>query len=159
MTWLGGVADKEKTLAIMKDPRCGPAAVVALIVVLLLKFAAIQHLLAGEGLEPGGVDLGPVLQDHRATLERAHLERLAQRIGTGSAGGGGNLVRPRRGRRALVDHLGVADHVQRRRLDDPLLGTADRRAVITAAAREQDRRRGHGDQHCDKRTVCRHRAV
>lgn len=39
--WIGGLGDREKTLAIMKDPRCGPAGVVALIMVLLLKFAAL----------------------------------------------------------------------------------------------------------------------
>lgn len=39
--WVGGLGDREKTLAIMKDPRCGPAGVVALVLVLLLKFAAL----------------------------------------------------------------------------------------------------------------------
>ena len=39
--WIGGLGDREKTLAIMKDPRCGPAGVVALVLVLLLKFAAL----------------------------------------------------------------------------------------------------------------------
>lgn len=43
--WVGGLGDRERTLAIMKDPCCGPAAVVALVVVLLVKFAALaQHL-------------------------------------------------------------------------------------------------------------------
>lgn len=39
--WVGGLGDRERTLAIMKDPRCGPAGVVALVLVLLLKFAAL----------------------------------------------------------------------------------------------------------------------
>lgn len=39
--WLGGHGDRERTLAIMKDPYCGPAAVVILICVLLGKFAAL----------------------------------------------------------------------------------------------------------------------
>jgi adenosylcobinamide-GDP ribazoletransferase len=42
--WAGGLGDREKTLAIMKDPYCGPAAVVTLVVVLLLKFAALHSL-------------------------------------------------------------------------------------------------------------------
>lgn len=43
--WIGGLGDRERTLAIMKDPRCGPVAVVTLVVVLLLKFAAITAIL------------------------------------------------------------------------------------------------------------------
>ncbi|MFC4765153.1 adenosylcobinamide-GDP ribazoletransferase [Dyella koreensis] len=39
--WIGGIGDRERTLAIMKDPRCGPAGVVALVLVLLVKFAAL----------------------------------------------------------------------------------------------------------------------
>ncbi len=42
--WLGGVGDRARTLAIMKDPCSGPAAVVALVVVLLVKFAALAYL-------------------------------------------------------------------------------------------------------------------
>jgi adenosylcobinamide-GDP ribazoletransferase len=42
--WIGGLGDREKTLAIMKDPRCGPAGVVALVLAVLLKFAAIASL-------------------------------------------------------------------------------------------------------------------
>ncbi len=44
--WIGGLGDRERTLAIMKDPHCGPAGVVALVLTLLLKFAALQALLA-----------------------------------------------------------------------------------------------------------------
>lgn len=44
--WLGGHGDKDKTLAIMKDPTCGPAAVVILILVLLLKYTALQSIIA-----------------------------------------------------------------------------------------------------------------
>lgn len=44
--WVGGFGDRERTLAIMKDPCCGPIAVVTLLVVLLLKFAALWALLA-----------------------------------------------------------------------------------------------------------------
>ena len=43
--WLGG-SDKDHTLAIMKDPSCGPAAVIVLLLLLLLKFSALVTLLA-----------------------------------------------------------------------------------------------------------------
>ncbi len=42
--WVGGHGDRERTLAIMKDPRSGPAAVATLVLVLLLKFAALVGL-------------------------------------------------------------------------------------------------------------------
>lgn len=43
--WVGGYGERERTLAIMKDPRSGPMAVVALVLLLLLKFAALLALL------------------------------------------------------------------------------------------------------------------
>ncbi|WP_058544004.1 adenosylcobinamide-GDP ribazoletransferase [Pseudomonas fluorescens] len=43
--WLGGFGDRERTLLIMKDPRSGPIAVVTLVVVLLLKWAALVALI------------------------------------------------------------------------------------------------------------------
>ncbi|MHC8321551.1 adenosylcobinamide-GDP ribazoletransferase [Pseudomonas sp. GB2N2] len=43
--WLGGFGDRERTLRIMKDPRSGPIAVVTLVLVLLLKFAALLALI------------------------------------------------------------------------------------------------------------------
>ncbi|MBI1887159.1 MAG: adenosylcobinamide-GDP ribazoletransferase [Nitrosomonadales bacterium] len=43
--WLGGIGNRERTLAIMKDPYAGPAAVVAVVLVLLLKFAALAGLM------------------------------------------------------------------------------------------------------------------
>lgn len=43
--WLGGFGDRERTLAIMKDPRSGPIAVVTLVLVLLLKFCALLALI------------------------------------------------------------------------------------------------------------------
>ena len=39
--WLGGYGEQQRTLEIMKDPYSGPAAVVVLLLVLLLKFSAI----------------------------------------------------------------------------------------------------------------------
>jgi adenosylcobinamide-GDP ribazoletransferase len=44
--WLGGYGERERTLAIMRDPCSGPIAVVVLVIVLLLKFSALQSLLA-----------------------------------------------------------------------------------------------------------------
>ena len=38
---VGGFGDKEKTLAIMKDPYCGPVGVVSLVLILLLKLSMI----------------------------------------------------------------------------------------------------------------------
>lgn len=48
--WVGGHGDAERTLAIMKDPASGPMGVAAVVVLLLLKFAAIASLpLSGLG--------------------------------------------------------------------------------------------------------------
>lgn len=47
--WVGGLGDRARTLAIMKDPRSGPAAVVAVVLALLLKFAALASLPAQGG--------------------------------------------------------------------------------------------------------------
>lgn len=43
--WIGGFGSRRKTLEIMKDPHCGPAAVVTLVLVLLLKFVTLDHLM------------------------------------------------------------------------------------------------------------------
>lgn len=48
--WLGGYGDRERTLAIMKDPRSGPVAVVVLVLLLLLKFVALLVLLQAQQL-------------------------------------------------------------------------------------------------------------
>ncbi len=40
--WAGGLGNRERTLAIMKDPNCGPAGVVSLVLVLLIKFSALH---------------------------------------------------------------------------------------------------------------------
>lgn len=42
--WLGGYGDKKRTLEIMKDPYSGPAAVVVLVLILLLKFSSLTIL-------------------------------------------------------------------------------------------------------------------
>ncbi|MEF9957413.1 MAG: adenosylcobinamide-GDP ribazoletransferase [Acinetobacter sp.] len=43
--WVGGFGDPERTLKIMKDPACGPIGVLSLIIVCVLKFAALYVLL------------------------------------------------------------------------------------------------------------------
>lgn len=43
--WVGGYGERERTLALMKDPCCGPMAVSALLLLLLVKFAALWTLL------------------------------------------------------------------------------------------------------------------
>lgn len=44
--WVGGLGSKDRTLEIMKDPASGPVAVVALLVLLLLKFALLEALVS-----------------------------------------------------------------------------------------------------------------
>jgi len=46
--WIGGHGDRERTLEIMKDPRCGPVGVTAVVVLLLIKFAALAALLRAD---------------------------------------------------------------------------------------------------------------
>ncbi|MHB8536295.1 MAG: adenosylcobinamide-GDP ribazoletransferase [Sulfuricaulis sp.] len=57
--WLGGLGDRERTLAIMKDPCSGPGAVVALVMVLIVKFTALESLLATGDWKP--LVLAPLL--------------------------------------------------------------------------------------------------
>lgn len=47
--WVGGLGDRERTLAIMKEPNSGPAGVTAIGAVLLLKFGAVATLFGGGG--------------------------------------------------------------------------------------------------------------
>jgi adenosylcobinamide-GDP ribazoletransferase len=69
--WVGGHGDRERTLAIMKDPHAGPTAVTAIACVLILKFASLCALLstsrvavdrsAHDLLRPMGLLLPPLL--------------------------------------------------------------------------------------------------
>ena len=43
--WIGGMGNSERTLAIMKDPACGPAGVIAILLIILLKLTALHELL------------------------------------------------------------------------------------------------------------------
>jgi adenosylcobinamide-GDP ribazoletransferase len=55
--WAGGHGQRERILQILKDPAAGPMGVVAIVLVLLLKFAALQALIAHSPL----LLLAPVL--------------------------------------------------------------------------------------------------
>ena len=46
--WVGGMKDRNRTLTIMKDPNCGPAGVVAIVLMLLLKFATLYTLVIAD---------------------------------------------------------------------------------------------------------------
>lgn len=43
--WVGGQGDRDRSMAIMKDPYCGPAGVSILVVVLIAKYAALTAVL------------------------------------------------------------------------------------------------------------------
>lgn len=43
--WIGGMGNRERTLAIMKDPSCGPAGVMSIVLLLILKLTALQALI------------------------------------------------------------------------------------------------------------------
>ena len=46
--WVGGFGDKQRSLAIMKDPAAGPIAVVALVLLILLKWSLIISLIENQ---------------------------------------------------------------------------------------------------------------
>jgi adenosylcobinamide-GDP ribazoletransferase len=48
--WVGGIASRERTLEIMKDPRSGPTAVTAIGLVLIAKWAGLHALIASESV-------------------------------------------------------------------------------------------------------------
>ncbi len=48
---VGGFGDREKTLNIMKDPCCGPAAVVTLIIILAIKYTALEQIISAKNWE------------------------------------------------------------------------------------------------------------
>ncbi len=49
--WVGGHGDRDKTLAIMKDPRSGPIAIMAVVLVMLAKYAALEVVLGRNAWE------------------------------------------------------------------------------------------------------------
>lgn len=54
--WVGGYGDRERTLSIMKDPRSGPMGILAIVLVLLIKWSALITILPSG--EAWGVLLG-----------------------------------------------------------------------------------------------------
>ncbi|MBF0380891.1 MAG: adenosylcobinamide-GDP ribazoletransferase [Magnetococcales bacterium] len=46
--WIGGMGSRERCLEILKDPNCGPGAVVSVSLLLLVKFAALHALFASD---------------------------------------------------------------------------------------------------------------
>jgi len=108
--WVGGFGDRERTLAIMKDPRSGPVAVAVLVLLLLVKFVALWTLieqgnllallavpLLGRGamlglflttpyVRPGG--LGQALAEHMPRLEARFVLALIVLAGMLMGGSG-----------------------------------------------------------------------
>lgn len=85
--WLGGFGDKQRTLDLMKDPTCGPSAVVVLILVLLLKWLALSEvILHAQGASPVlwlAVVWVPVLARLQGMLLVVHTPYVrAQGLGT-----------------------------------------------------------------------------
>ncbi|MCC8537322.1 adenosylcobinamide-GDP ribazoletransferase [Xanthomonas axonopodis pv. poinsettiicola] len=74
--WVGGLGERARTLAIMKDPTSGPMAVTAVVLVLLLKCAALASLLAQA---PATLWLAPLLA--RSALVAAFLSTPYVRAG------------------------------------------------------------------------------
>ncbi|WP_160162732.1 adenosylcobinamide-GDP ribazoletransferase [Magnetococcus marinus] len=58
--WIGGLGNPQRTLEIMKDPHIGPAGVMSLVMLLLLKFTALHALLTLQ-LSLWAVVLAPML--------------------------------------------------------------------------------------------------
>ena len=85
--WLGGFGDKQRTLDLMKDPTCGPSAVVVLVLVLLLKWLALSEVLAQLQTTPSWgwlvLALVPVLARLQVMLLVVHTPYVrAQGLGT-----------------------------------------------------------------------------
>lgn len=67
--WAGGLGDRDKTLAIMKDPYCGPAGVVSIVLLLLIKFAALYAVLVASTSASLSVTLSTTVETILATLQ------------------------------------------------------------------------------------------
>ncbi len=64
--WAAGRWDRAKSLAVLEDPHAGAMAIVALVLVLLVKFAALAEVLGGQAYAP--LILAPVLGRTAVTL-------------------------------------------------------------------------------------------
>ncbi|MEW6679127.1 MAG: adenosylcobinamide-GDP ribazoletransferase [Pseudomonadota bacterium] len=100
--WIGGHGERERTLAIMKDPRCGPMAVTTLVVILLLKFGALAALSAGGTGWP--ILLAPLLG--RTALPLLFLTTPYMR--PGGLGSALSAHLPRKAAAATVALVGIA---------------------------------------------------
>jgi adenosylcobinamide-GDP ribazoletransferase len=83
--WVGGLGSRERTLEILKDPRSGAMGVVALVLVLIAKFAGVAAL-----LEQGAA---PLLLLWLPALARAQLLALALTTPYARADGMGAAMR------------------------------------------------------------------
>jgi adenosylcobinamide-GDP ribazoletransferase len=66
--WAGGRGDRAKSLALLEDPHAGTMAIVALVLVLLVKSAALAGALGSPCLRPLILDPGTVLGRTAVTL-------------------------------------------------------------------------------------------
>ncbi|MDH5425600.1 MAG: adenosylcobinamide-GDP ribazoletransferase [Gammaproteobacteria bacterium] len=80
--WVGGYGDKDKTLAIMKDPQSGPVAVTLVVCLLLLKFSAIEAVITQQAW--AALILSPVLARSLLPL-LFHTTRYVRSSGLGQA--------------------------------------------------------------------------
>ncbi len=78
--WVGGLGSRDKTLRIMKDPQAGPMAIVAVVLVLLLKYVALLQVVDDQLLYI--LIIVPVV----ARLSAAGLFATSTYIGTGFFG-------------------------------------------------------------------------
>jgi adenosylcobinamide-GDP ribazoletransferase len=97
--WAGGRGDRAKSLALLEDPHAGTMAIVALVLLLLVKFAALAETLGGQAYAP--LILAPVLGRTAVTL--VLLTTAYVRMG----GLGSELV-TNLPRRAAIGSAGVA---------------------------------------------------
>jgi len=82
--WVGGHGDRERTLAIMKDPRAGAMAVIAIVTLLLLKLASMESLLSAR--QWGPVLIAPILGRAAMLLPafRSVVDTRSYRLASGS---------------------------------------------------------------------------
>lgn len=93
--WVGGLADAERTLTIMKDPRCGPIGVLSLLLQCLMKWSAIFVLLQQQAysaliLFPLLGRLAPLI--FLATTAYVRAQGLGQTLGIVSQSGHAAIV-------------------------------------------------------------------
>jgi adenosylcobinamide-GDP ribazoletransferase len=100
--WIGGRGERERMLVIMKDPRAGPAAVAAIVVVLLLKFAALEAIPPGHRID---LLLPPLLARAAIPLLFACTPYVCA---NGIAAAHAEFVPPRSAITVVVASLGIA---------------------------------------------------